>query len=433
MNSPSKKPVVFAFNGDADGIISQHLLHLAGIAPALRVTGLKRDLRLLQRVPESFTGTEGCDLYVCDINLGDNRDDLLRMLRNPTIRVTWYDHHEPGEVPRSSRFKAHIVTARGTCTALLVHADLARKGAFAATDNPDDPHLGERGAARWAAMAAFGDNVPESADALLAPLSLPAAEREALREAGELLNYNAYGETPEDVLFAPLEVAERMSAFRDPAAFLQDSGLIEPLRRQLQEDEHGMGGLSPVDSRSGASLYALPGEAWARRLGSTFANRVALAEPGRAVAILHPLADGAFQVSIRAPRGPQKNGARDATPASTLAREFPSGGGRALAAGINHLPAEQVEAFTRRFFDTYQYPYGRRMRRPCRGTSKTRRGDPICGAFVCPAVDPCARNRVCFTCSLYAVRCPLLANFRPLWHALPASSGVPASRTPASS
>lgn len=342
MNPPSKKPSVFAFNGDADGIISQHLLHLGGIAPALRVTGLKRDLRLLQRVPDSSFADEGLDLYVCDINLGDNRDDLLRMLRNPTIRVTWYDHHEPGEVPRSSRFRSHIVTARGTCTALLVHADLTRKGVEC------DP--------RWAAMAAFGDNVPESADALLAPLALSPADREALREAGELLNYNAYGETPADVLFAPLKVAERMSPFRDPTDFLRDSGLIEPLRRQLLEDEREMVGLSPAESLPGATLYTLPGEAWARRLGSTFGNRVALAEPGRAVAVLHPLHDGGFQVSIRAPRDLGKRpggGAGDSVPASVLAREFPSGGGRALAAGINHLPAGQVEAFTRRFFATY--------------------------------------------------------------------------------
>ncbi len=339
MNSPSKKRSVFVFNGDADGIISQHLLHLDGITPALRVTGLKRDLRLLQHVPESLVGEEGLDLCVCDINLGDNRDDLLRMLRNPTIRVTWYDHHEPGEVPRSSRFRSHIVTARGTCTALLVHADLARKG------SEPDP--------RWAAMAAFGDNVPEAADALLATLALPASEREglqeSLREAGELLNYNAYGESLDDVLFAPLHVAECMSAFRDPVAFLQESGLIAPLRAQLHEDEQAMIGLSPVDSRSGASLYALPGEAWARRLGSTFANRVALAEPDRAVAILHPLHDGSFQVSVRAPHG-----RKDAPPASALAREFPSGGGRALAAGINRLPPDAVEAFTKRFFEVYK-------------------------------------------------------------------------------
>ena len=109
MNSPSKKPVVFAFNGDADGIVSQHLLHLGGLTPDLRVTGLKRDIRLLQRVPDSLAAEAGLDLYACDINLGDNRDDLLRMLRNPTIRVTWYDHHEPGEMPGSSRDRKSVV------------------------------------------------------------------------------------------------------------------------------------------------------------------------------------------------------------------------------------------------------------------------------------------------------------------------------------
>jgi hypothetical protein len=109
-----------------------------------------------------------------------------------------------------------------------------------------------------------------------------------------------------------------------------------------------MGGLSPVETRDGASLYTLPAEPWARRLGSTFANRVALADPARAVAVLHPLRDGSFQVSVRAPRG-----RTDAPPASALAAEFPSGGGRALAAGINRLGAGDVAAFARRFFEIY--------------------------------------------------------------------------------
>lgn len=322
----SPKYVIFIFNGDADGIISQHITGLSGILPDRRITGLKREIQLLDRVADA----ENLDLYVFDINLDTNRPDLLRLLEIPSTRVHWYDHHEPKEIPDHPRLKTRIQNVRGTCTALLAHA--AYPGA--------DP--------RWAAMAAFGDNIPEAALALLHPLSLDAAETEALREAGELLNYNAYGEAPGDVLYAPLEVAERMAAFRDPIVFLRESGLIEPLRRQLHEDEHKMGGLSPVDSLPGAALYTLPGEAWARRLGSTFANRAALADPGRAIAVLHPLQDGSFQVSLRAPRG-----RKDAAPASALADEYPSGGGRALAAGINRLPAEQVDAFTRRFFDTY--------------------------------------------------------------------------------
>ncbi len=325
---------IFAFNGDADGIISQHLLMLSGIKPAQRLTGLKRDIRLLRHVADPAPDQGALALYVCDINLSDNRDDLLRLLQNPTTFVTWYDHHEPGEIPASPQLRTRISTSRGTCTGLLVHADLLAHG------RGQDP--------RWAAIAAYGDNLPEAAEALLEPLGVSAVDRASLREAGTLLNYNAYGEGPTDVLYQPHDVAERMARFSDPLAFIRESGLIEPLRAQLAEDEEAMGGVTETSGCVGAALYTLPGTGWARRVGSTFANRAALADPGRAVAVLHPLGDGSYQVSIRAPRG------RPTAPAAaSLAGEFPSGGGRALAAGINRLPADQVEAFTRRFLEMY--------------------------------------------------------------------------------
>jgi len=340
MSSPTNSSV-FAFNGDADGIISQHLLALAHGEPARRVTGLKRDLKLLRHVDQPYTHAglheEHLTLYVCDINLRDNRDDLLRLLQNPTTLVTWYDHHEPGDIPSSIRLTTRISTSRGACTGLLVHADLLAQGLG------QDP--------RWAALAAWGDNLPEAAEALLAPLHPTAESYSALREAGTLLNYNAHGENPSDVLFQPLDVATRMAAFRDPEAFIRESGFIEPLRRQMEEDEEkmvGLGGEVVTSGHGEAALYTLPGEAWARRMGSTWASRAALEHPGRAIAMLHPLDDGHYQVSIRAPRN-----RKDAPPASALAGEFPSGGGRALAAGINRMPAADIEVFRRRFFDTY--------------------------------------------------------------------------------
>lgn len=328
--SPSRPITVFAFNGDADGIISQHLAKISGIEPAIRITGLKRDLKLLGRIPPGVAAGP-LDLHVFDVNLRDNLPDLLRLLENPAATVRWHDHHEPGEIPVSSRLKTRIVTARGTCTALLAHADYPG----------GDP--------RWAAMAAFGDNLPEAAEALLRPLGLHPIEVRELCEAGELINYNAYGEDENDVLFQPLEVAERMAAFTDAAAFIRRSGWIGPLRDQFRDDMEKMGGLVADEARPGASLYRLPDAAWARRLGSTFANRAALADPGRAIAALHPLQGGSFQVSIRAPRGRP-----DAPAASSLASEFPSGGGRALAAGINALSAEDVARFARRFFEVYR-------------------------------------------------------------------------------
>jgi hypothetical protein len=331
MNLPANsRQVRFLFNGDADGIISQHIAGLSGMTPDGRITGLKREIALLQRV----SGDDNQDIYVFDINLDTNRPALERLLENPTIRIFWYDHHEPGPIPTHPNLKTRIQNTRGTCTALLAHA--AFPGA--------DP--------RWAAMAAYGDNIPQAAAALIAPLGLGADAAETLREAGELLNYNAHGETPADVLFQPLEVAGRMSAFRDPLRFLRDSGLIEPLRGQMREDEKRLADLrperAPEGRERGAQLFRLPPEAWARRLGSTFASRAALAEPGRAIATLQELRDGFFQVSIRAPRD-----RKDAADAATLALEFPTGGGRALAAGINRLPADQVEVFARRFFEFY--------------------------------------------------------------------------------
>jgi len=302
-------------------------MELSGIKPQLKVTGLKRDLALVEKLPEL---TEG-EIFGFDLNLGANRAELVRRLAAPGLKVTWFDHHEPGEIPDSPRLTPHINTGFGTCTALIVHKYL----------EVQDPC--------WAAMACFGDNMPETAEALLKPMGLTETVFHALREGGELINYNAYGENAEDVLFQPLAVAECMAPFPDHGDFLRDSGLIAPLRAQFQNDQILAGDLQPQDNRGKARIYHLPAQPWARRLGSTFANRTALQYPESALAILHPLQDGSFQVSIRSPREPRGAGPA----ASKLAKEFATGGGRALAAGINSLPASEVDGFTRRFFEFY--------------------------------------------------------------------------------
>jgi oligoribonuclease NrnB/cAMP/cGMP phosphodiesterase (DHH superfamily) len=62
--------------------------------------------------------------------------------------------------------------------------------------------------------------------------------------------------------------------------------------------------------------------------------------------VLTPRRDGAFTVSVRAPKA---NPAK----ADELCRQFPTGGGRAAAAGINQLPPEQFDAFVARFNQIY--------------------------------------------------------------------------------
>jgi len=91
-----------------------------------------------------------------------------------------------------------------------------------------------------------------------------------------------------------------------------------------------------------AGVYVLPAEAWARRASGTLANDLAAGAPDRAHAVLVPCADDGYRVSIRAPRT-APNGC------AALAREFATGGGREAAAGIDHLPAAELERFIERF------------------------------------------------------------------------------------
>ncbi len=322
MKPPSASPC-FVFNGDADGLIAQHLMELNGMRPATRITGLKRDIALLNRPPP-----DASEFAVFDISFDVNRAFVEAWLRGGA-RMRWFDHHDPGEPYVHAGLETHIHTAPGVCTALIVHRTLASADV------------------RWAAAAAFGDNLTDTASALLLPLALPAEDQAALRELGELLNYNAYGETERDVLFPAAAVAERLAPFADPLVFHREGGLIPALRDQCRQDETHLQALHPAESTPTARIYHLPAEAWARRLGSTFANRLVHAHPEAAVAVIHPLQDGNLQVSLRTP----KTGVK--MTAAEFAKEFATGGGRARAAGINRLPADQIALFHRRFLQAY--------------------------------------------------------------------------------
>ena len=52
-------------------------------------------------------------------------------------------------------------------------------------------------------MASFGDNLHSPAHGLADTLKPSHEEIEELRELGELINYNAYGETVEDLHYLP--------------------------------------------------------------------------------------------------------------------------------------------------------------------------------------------------------------------------------------
>lgn len=304
------------FNGDADGLCALHQLRLAEPAPdATLVTGVKRDIALLERVDAGA----GDAVTVLDVSMEKNRAALERTLAAGAA-VRYVDHHFPGEIPEHPALDAHVDTSAETCTGLIVDALLG--GAHRA----------------WAVTAAFGDNLLTSARAAAEPLGLDEASLDRLRELGTLLNYNGYGATLEDLHFDPSELAVRLRPWSDPLAFAAEDDAFEALRAGFADDRARVESLAPERAGEGSALYVLPDAAWARRIGGVWANELAQAHPGRAHALLTGRADGGFVVSVRAP-------IENRTGADELCRDFETGGGRQAAAGINRLAPDELERF----------------------------------------------------------------------------------------
>jgi hypothetical protein len=88
-------------------------------------------------------------------------------------------------------------------------------------------------------------------------------------------------------------------------------------------------------------VHLLPEAPWARRVSGSLGNYFACADPLRANAVLKAKASGGFSVSVRAPLS-QAGGA------AAFCRHF-GGDGRAAAAGIDHLPEDQLDDFIAAF------------------------------------------------------------------------------------
>jgi hypothetical protein len=335
-NIPAEGPRVFIFNGDADGIVAQHILGLETGAPDARITGRKRDIGLLRLAPPMERGR----LYVMDVSLRRNLDALMALLPvmdKGGLSVTWYDHHDPGEPPAHPALTLHINQAPETCTAAIVNAVLGHKHPL------------------WAAMAAYGDNLSATASALATAGGASSHEAALLRRVGVLLNYNAYGDEPGDALFDASDIAVRMADYASALDFCWEPSLIGPLAARFDGDRELFHQLEPIVESSAASAYLVPDEPFARRYGATWANERVMANPSQALAVIHPRKDGTYTVSIRSPRDWRADEGKEGAvrSAAELAKEFPTGGGRKLAAGIDVLPADQLRLFTDRFREFY--------------------------------------------------------------------------------
>lgn len=315
------------FNGDADGICALHQLRLAQPRDAELVTGVKRDNRLLARVHPAA----GDRLTVLDIPLSENRDDLVRILA-AGASCEYFDHHYAGGVPAGPLLEAHIDTSHSVCTSLIV-----------------DRHLG--GAHRaWAVVAAFGDNLQEAALRAAGSLRLRDDEVALLRSLGECLNYNAYGESVDDLHFHPADLYRRLAPHADPLAFAGSAPEYSALRDGYAADIGKAHAISAEPVGRGSASVFLPDEKWARRVVGVLANELARDNPYRAHAVLLEK-DGGYQVSLRAPRLPAA--AARVAGIDEVARLFAGGNGRAGAAGIRLLPRSRAPELFQALRDAY--------------------------------------------------------------------------------
>ncbi len=305
-------------NGDADGLCAVLQWRLHEPAPAALVTGLKRDIGLLERVHAA----PGDEVLVCDISMQRNRGALLRLL-DQGVRVRYFDHHAVRDVPVHPNLECHLETSPQVCTSLLMDRHL--RGAFHA----------------WALVGAYGDNLSEVADALAAAAGMPSQDRTSLRALGEAINYNAYGDDERDVRIAPASLYQVMARYADPLDMLLHDSVAQQLDALRRADLELAVAVAPHWQNDRACVVVLPDAPWSRRVIGTLANWLALEHPQRAHAVLKPLQDDGFEVSVRAPLI-APNGA------DRLCSRF-GGSGRARAAGIDCLPPDALERFIGEF------------------------------------------------------------------------------------
>ncbi|MDK9779300.1 MULTISPECIES: DHH family phosphoesterase [unclassified Vibrio] len=304
------------FNGDADGIIALLQLRLADPIDAELVTGVKRDIKLVEKVEVQA----GDELTVLDISMEKNMAGLEQALAQGA-HVFYADHHKAGEIPQHGNLDAHIDLDANICTALIV--DQLLDGRF---------HL-------WAITAAYGDNLIARADALADKVGLSAEQKVQLKELGTLINYNGYGSKVDDLHFHPADLYQALKQYVSPFDVIADKASpYYQLQSAYQQDMDAALAIPATHESAKLKLFELPNNAASRRISGVYGNWLANQTPDSAHAVLTENTDGTYTVSLRAPLN-NKQGA------VAVCGQFPTGGGREAAAGINALSKCDVSAF----------------------------------------------------------------------------------------
>ncbi len=274
----------FAYNGDADGICSMVQWGLVHGIEGNRITGVKRDIMLLDRInPE-----KGDEVIVMDISHARNEKRALE-ISSSGIAITWFDHHLAGDL--GNEIQSFIDTSSNVCTAKLVEKFLGISS-------------------DWSEVALHGDGLSKH------------SVKPELKELGELLNYNGYGASLEDLHFHPDELLQLCLNSKTPEEFIKTE-TFRILKNGFASDMENCESIGPNNG-----IFLLPNLPWARRSVGVFAHRI-FEKLGGTQVIAIDMGEH-LQVSIRGESG-----------IGELCAKF-GGGGRQTAGGIDSLPKNLI-------------------------------------------------------------------------------------------
>jgi hypothetical protein len=310
------------FNGDADGICSLIQLRLHDPQDSILITGVKRDISLLNRIENKVSRAD--IVTVLDISMDKNQQPLEQILAQKTS-VFYVDHHTAKKIPQVDNLTSLIDLDANTCTSLIVNKYLKNKYAG------------------WAVVGSSGDNLKVRAKKLAVQEKIPAMLQDKLFSLGKYMNYNAYGQSYDDLAFAPEDLYREMSLYSSPINFLENDEMVfSTLESRYLDDFEKVNALSVEEVSPSAAFVIMPDCSWARRVSGVYANDLANNNPCRAHAIFTVVNQSVYQVSVRAPIS-NKYGA------DQFCLDFPTGGGRPAAAGINRLPISEFDNFIHKF------------------------------------------------------------------------------------
>ncbi|PCS24138.1 acetyltransferase [Candidatus Enterovibrio escicola] len=312
------------FNGDADGICALIQLRLAVPKECSLITGVKRDIALLQQVDPTVTQ----DVTVLDVAMDPNRPALDNLL-SQGAHIFYADHHNLNQIRTHATLTNHINTSSSTCTSLII--DKLLDGRYR----------------DWALVGTYGDNLFSVADKLVEKTGLCDISRNKLKQFGTYINYNSYGVSLLDLLFPPAELYQLMAPYPSPFDFITEHPRVyTTLEQSYLHDSEKVSSVVPYSEHLGSRVFMLPDERWARRINGVYSNSLANQDPSIANAVITAKSNGNYAINIRAPL-------KNSVGADELAASFPTGGGRKAAAGINCLPTEQLSAFISAFQQRY--------------------------------------------------------------------------------